>query len=206
METNEKFTEKESLELITNMINSTKKKMEMGSGNTLLCYGYFTAGLSVVIYLLNHLTGHAYGSFGWFLMFVFWGILTYIQRKHPRGLVTYIDKAVSQVWQVIGWMFILTVVILFVFAFTYGKVNFSVMLPLSLIYCAAGISITGVVIRESSATYLPLIGLGLAVYMLSLLVMGESSHNLWNLYFGVAIFVMMAVPGHIMNCKARRVC
>lgn len=35
-----KLNEKESLALITQMINSSKKNMEIGQGNIMLIYGY----------------------------------------------------------------------------------------------------------------------------------------------------------------------
>lgn len=39
------LNEKESLELITQMINSSKKNMEVGQGNIMLFWGYFTTAL-----------------------------------------------------------------------------------------------------------------------------------------------------------------
>lgn len=50
------FTEKDSLELISQMIQQSKKNMEIGSGNILLYYGYPAVILAVVIYLLVHMT------------------------------------------------------------------------------------------------------------------------------------------------------
>ena len=34
------FTEQDSLELITQMIQQSKRNMKVGNGNILLCYGY----------------------------------------------------------------------------------------------------------------------------------------------------------------------
>ena len=47
-----KLSEQESLELISQMIRSTRKNMEVGSGNLFLYWGYFTAALSVLLFLL----------------------------------------------------------------------------------------------------------------------------------------------------------
>ena len=41
-----KLSEKESLDIITQMINSSKRNMKVGSGNVLLYWGYFTVLLS----------------------------------------------------------------------------------------------------------------------------------------------------------------
>ena len=44
-----KLSEKESLDIITQMINSSKRNMKVGSGNVLLYWGYFTVLLSVLL-------------------------------------------------------------------------------------------------------------------------------------------------------------
>ena len=52
-----KLSEKESLDIITQMINSSKRNMKVGSGNVLLYWGYFTVLLSVVISSLKIIFG-----------------------------------------------------------------------------------------------------------------------------------------------------
>lgn len=52
-----KLSEQESLELISQMIRSTRKNMEVGSGNQFLYWGYFTAALSVLLFLLVYYNG-----------------------------------------------------------------------------------------------------------------------------------------------------
>ena len=76
-----KLSEQESLELISQMIRSTRKNMEVGSGNQFLYWGYFTAALSVLLFLLVYYTGDARWSIGWFSMFLFWGFMLRMQRK-----------------------------------------------------------------------------------------------------------------------------
>ena len=49
-----KLTERESLELISQMIRSTRENMEVGSGNQFLAWGYFSALLSVLL-CISHL-------------------------------------------------------------------------------------------------------------------------------------------------------
>ena len=45
-----KLSEQESLELISQMIRSTRTNLEVGSGNQFLDWGYFTAALSVLLF------------------------------------------------------------------------------------------------------------------------------------------------------------
>ena len=201
------LNEKESLALITQMINSSKKNMEIGQGNIMLIYGYFTTILSIVLFALISLTHDFIWSWGWMLMFVIWPIMSYRQRQRPPKVVTYTDKVISKVWQVMGWMFIVTFLTIGIVEFSFARhIEFILMLPLSLIYCGIGVSITGIIIQERWMTYTPLIAFIIAIYMLTMLMIGEKATTLWYLYFGLSFVFMMIIPGHIVNNKARKQC
>ncbi len=201
------LNEKESLALITQMINSSKKNMEIGQGNIMLIYGYFTTILSIVLFALISLTHNFIWSWGWMLMFVIWPIMSYRQRQRPPKVVTYTDKVISKVWQVMGWIFIVTFLTIGIIEFSFARhIEFILMLPLSLIYCGIGVSITGIIIQERWMTYTPLIAFIIAIYMLTMLMIGEKATTLWYLYFGLSFVFMMIIPGHIVNNKARKQC
>ena len=95
-----KLSEKESLDIITQMINSSKRNMKVGSGNVLLYWGYFTVLLSVVISSLILCTQNYIWSWGWMLMFAVGPVISYKQRGCEPAVVTYTDKTISKVWQV----------------------------------------------------------------------------------------------------------
>ena len=97
-----KLSEKESLDIITQMINSSKRNMKVGSGNVLLYWGYFTVLLSVVISSLIVYTQNYIWSWGWMLMFAVGPVISYKQRGCEPAVVTYTDKTISSVWQVFG--------------------------------------------------------------------------------------------------------
>lgn len=201
------LNEKESLALIAQMINSSKKNMEIGQGNIMLIYGYFTTALSIVLFALISLTHDFIWSWGWMLMFVIWPIMSYRQRQKPPKVVTYTDKVISKVWQVMGWMFIVTFLTIGIIEFSFARyIDFILMLPLSLIYCGIGVSITGIIIQERWMTYTPLIAFIIAIYMLTMLMIGEKATTLWYLYFGLSFVFMMIIPGHIINNKAKMQC
>lgn len=201
------LNEKESLALITQMINSSKKNMEVGQGNYMLIWGYFTTALSIILFALVSLTHNFIWSWGWMLMFVMWPIMSYRQRQKPPKVVTYTDKVISQVWQVMGWMFVVTFLTIGIIEFTFARyIDFILMLPLSLIYCGIGVSITGIIIQERWMIYTPLIAFTIAIYMLTMLIIGEKANLLWYLYFGISFVFMMIIPGHIVNHKAKKQC
>lgn len=201
------LNEKESLALITQMISSSKKNMEIGQGNYMLIWGYFTTTLSIILFALVNLTHNFIWSWGWMLMFVMWPIMSYRQKQKPPRVVTYTDKVISQVWQVMGWMFIVTFLTIGIIEFSFARyIDFILMLPLSLIYCGIGVSITGIIIQERWMTYTPLIAFIIAIYMLTMLMIGEKATTLWYLYFGLSFVFMMIIPGHIVNHKAKKQC
>lgn len=202
-----KLSEKESLDIITQMINSSKRNMKVGSGNVLLYWGYFTVLLSVVISSLIVYTQNYIWSWGWMLMFAVGPVISYKQRGCEPAVVTYTDKTISSVWQVFGCMFGLTFVLIAAFCVLYEQsVNFILMLPLSLLYCGLGVSINGIILREKWMIYFPVVAFVLVIYMLMSLINHGPVTVLWYLYFGLSFVVMMIIPGHILNNKAKKQC
>ena len=135
-----KLSEKESLDIITQMINSSKRNMKVGSGNVLLYLGVFYRALIGRDILFDSVYAKNYiWSWGWMLMFAVGPVISYKQRGCEPAVVTYTDKTISSVWQVFGCMFGLTFVLIAAFCVLYEQsVNFILMLPLSLLYCGFG--------------------------------------------------------------------
>ena len=81
------------------------------------------------------------------------------------------------------------------------------VMPLSLLYIGIGVSITGIILQERCMIYTPLVAFVIAFYMLGVLAVPNITPDIWwNLYFGIAIILMQIVPGHVLNCKAKKVC
>lgn len=199
-----KFTEKESLELISQMIQATRKNLVKGQGNYFIIYGYTAAILSIIIYTLLYMTHTPWWWAGWFLMFLPVIILSFKEKRNTPTVITYTDSMVNKVWQVMGTSFSLTMLVILALSFIVGKCDFILMLPLCLLYASIGTAITGLVIREKCLLYTPLVGFVLAIYMLMSYTINNSAAILWNLYFGLSFVVMMIIPGHILNNKSEK--
>ena len=104
----------------------------------------------------------------------------------------------------IGTLFVITLLVMMILGYTLGSVNFALMMPLALIYCGIGSSITGLVIKDSILAYLPLFGLVFAIYMLVALPSLLHTPATWRLYFGLSFLIMMVIPGHNLNAKCRK--
>ncbi len=201
-----KFTEKESLELISKMIQQTKQNLQVGSGNMLLYYGYTSVIISIVVYVLCSVTSNMYWHSLWFILFIPIIFEKSIQKKRETLVITYTDKAVGNVWRVINSLFILTVLTIFVMGM-FTKIFFFIpMLPLSLLYVGIGTACTGVITNEKSMTYFPVISFVISIYMLiDLLIYGNFSLE-WDLLGGLSFLLMLVIPGHILNYKSLKQC
>lgn len=200
------FTEKESLELISQMIQQSKKNMEIGSGNILFCYGYPAVILAMVIYLLVHMTHNPAWSALWFLMFVPSIWVNLAKKKSKPRVVTHVDKAITGTWSILGWLFFLSVIGIWAIGAITGNCNFALMLPLSLLYTGVGISVTGIITDFKLMIYTPVAAFLVAIYMLVSLVADASVADWWNLLFGASFLIMMIIPGHLLNYKAKEPC
>ena len=202
-----KMTEKESLELISQMIQSTKEKMNARSGNHFLIFGYMAVFISLTIFSLSLFMQNSSWNMVWMLMFVPQVYLSYKNKNKKDDVVTYTDRMISNTWFVIGSLFSLTFTLIVTIGVIFGYyVDYSIMLPLSLLYVGIGTSITGVVIKEPGLIYTPLIGLIFAIYMLISRTSGDDPSIYWNLYFGFSMMAMMVIPGHILNVKVNKSC
>ena len=88
-----KFTEKESLELISHMIQATRKNLVKDQGNYFIIYGYTAAILSVIIYTLLRMIPTPWWWAGWFLMFLPVIILLLKGKRNSPTVVTYTTKS-----------------------------------------------------------------------------------------------------------------
>lgn len=200
------FTEKESLELISQMIQQSKKNMEVGSGNILLYYGYPAVILAVAVYVLVHTTHNPVWSALWFLMFVPFILVGLAKKKSKPRVITHVEKAISSTWGILGWLFFLSVIGIVAIGAVTGSCNFALMLPLSLLYAGIGISITGVITDFRLMIYTPLAAFLAAIYMLVSLVAYALVADWWNLLFGASFLIMMIIPGHFLNFKVKESC
>ena len=85
-----KLNEKESLELISCMIQNTRRKLELGDGNSMLLWGYTMVGVTILVYVLLLLTdNNPQCNWVWWLIPLIGGSITfYWERKKTRTVVT----------------------------------------------------------------------------------------------------------------------
>ena len=202
-----RISEQESLELIASMIRNTKKRMELGSGNILLSWGYIVTIVALTIGLGLFLTGNINRFWAWFAIPII-GYPTHIilaRKKQYEPVKTSIDQFISSIWTVIGVYFIIIMLICLIFGL-YGLNAWSVMYLLTLPCCGFGTMATGVILKEKSLFIGGLFsmivgGLFLICYICQINIFG------YDIFiFALCFALMMIVPGHILNSKAKTRC
>jgi len=196
------LNEKESLELISRMIQQTKQNMDSGRGNSLLLYGYAAVGISLVTYFLLLITHNKLWWFLWLLMLMLSLVDKWRLRNKHAEVVTYTDRMVNSTWKVTGWLTLLIFGAITFFGIVIFKyLYFELMMPFSLICVGIGVSITGMVLKMKTLIYAPFIAFIIAIYMILALMMKQHIETEWNLLEGLSFLVMMVIPGHLLNKK-----
>lgn len=178
-----KMTEKESLELISQMIRETREKIEKQVAYPLLVWGYLTVTVSLAVWYILSKTGNNQWHLLWFVLPVIgWPLNKWLGRNAQKGATTYMDRVVGMIWAVVG----VAVLLVGVASFRLGNVLFIIALLLSI-----GTALTGLVIKFQSITWA-----GIASILLSfVLLFVPGIHQI--LVFAALFVVMMIVPGHL---------
>ena len=208
MKTNRDFNEHESLALISQMIQQTKNNLRVGNGNEFLVYGYAAFAIGMIIYV-SQLFGLPPAIQNlWFLMFVPMLIVHFKGTK--AGVVSYTDRAVQGVWQIVGYMHLLSVVIIVVQFYLLdvgmGTIrsliqHLPLIMPLSIFYISMGVGITGILLKEKSFQLFLFIGLTIGISLL--LTLDFLSMHCSGIYALASIFILI-IPGHMLNTKKER--
>lgn len=178
-----KMTEKESLELISQMIRETRENIEKHVAYPLLIWGYLTVAVSLAVWYILSKTGNYHWHLLWFVLPVIgWPLNKWLGRNAQKGVTTYMDRIVGMIWAVVG----VAVLLVGIASFRIGNVLFIIALLLSI-----GTALTGLVIKFKSITWA-----GIASVLLSFVLLFVPDIN-QILVFAALFVVMMIVPGHI---------
>ncbi len=103
MEQNKELTASESLALISETLNNSRKDILRGSAKYFMLWGALLTATSLVIYLLWHLTGKPQWNFLWFAMPAIGYPLAALMGKYNKAMPqNEVSKMLSGVWRVFG--------------------------------------------------------------------------------------------------------
>ncbi len=200
-----KMTEKESLELITAMIQRTRERY-VGDGNILLMWGYLTVIVTALVWIMLITTHNPAWNWLWFAIGIVGGIATPIMSKKSdlkNGVKSYSDKITSQIWTTVGLASV--VATLFCFGFALKGFNpWGMMFVIPLIIVPMAEIAQGIIVKEKSLIAGGAIGLCVGLFTFCCIVSNARLLINWFLpLFMFAFACMMIIPGHVINRKAK---
>ena len=201
----------ESLELIGRMIRNTRQRLESHSGRPYLVWGYTTVGISLLNYALNLTGADPLWSLSWFLIPVLgYTLMRLFPEKRPTDPRTEIDRIVNRLWLVCT----LALIPIFLFCIFHGLSYRPSLFALITLTMSIGAATTGLIVRSKIYAIAGFAGMGLSTlfafydyYLKRLAERAEidAAHlNIEILIFAAIFLVMMIVPGHIINYRAKQ--
>ena len=202
-----KLTEKESLEVITSMIARTKARY-LGSGNILLMWGYLAVFSSILVWILLAATQQNVWNWLWFAIPVIGMPLTSImarREKRTDGVVTYYDKITSHLWSIFGVSEIVLTFICLGFSLIGGIKCWTAMIVYTIIAAPFAEIAQGLIVKEKSLTWGGIVGLAIGMVLVCCVTGKIPLLANWFMPLFILFWVlMMIVPGHIINHKAKK--
>ena len=205
------LTENESLALIAEMIQKTRKRTGLDRGKPLLLWGYTAVCTAVAVYAALMLTHSPKSMLLWFLIpLAGWPLqLRFADRKKEmRGEAkSYTDIITDRLWMYVMFSELIAVAICLGFAcFGYHCV-WILMFIYSLIAVGSASTAQGIIIRENSLVAGGLIGVAGGLIIAGCKLADIPLNAAWTMPLFVICFVMMTIiPGHIINHKAKQLC
>ena len=189
---NRNLNEKESLELIAQMIQNTRYRKVKNAGVPFLIWGYMTIIVSLLVWFVLKETGDYSWQCLWFLLpAIAYPLTVRFSLRRQNVVKTYIDRMVGYVWMVFGMAgFLISCVFIF---FRSLPILFIVLLMMGM-----GTALTGLIIKMRVVTVCG--SLGALASVGCLYVDGFDR----ILVFASAFVFMMVVPGHYLNSITKR--
>lgn len=197
-----KISEQESLELINQMIEQTRRDSTVGSGNTFLIWGYVCMVVSLAVFVAAY-TGP--GAWGWLYLGipVMGGAATLIAgRKKKNAPSTYTSKSINSIWACLAGVFAAYAV--YSLGYWAEMEGWSGMFLLGLLLPGIGTYCTGTILKEELLKLCGLIGVMMGVGFLHDLCTGAVISLAWPMLMAVSSAITLVAPGHYLNYQSKK--
>ena len=206
------MTASESLELITTMINNTKRRYHLGEGNMFLLWGYVSVIVAIIVTVALLVTRHPACNWLWFLIWVVGGTMSARMMHSKRDKeethpVTYVDRLTRNVWSTVGYVCIVSVFTALGFLLLGQRDVWIIMLIFGLGVIGAAVTMQGFVLQEKSLIAGGAVGMLGGLIVTCCAVAQINLNIMWAMPLIILCFtLMLIVPGHVLNHKAKVTC
>ena len=207
-----KFTEQESLAVITQMIEQTRNNLQKGSGNGMIFSGIMVALLAflqaILIFIFNKKGINTdYSMLVWICVIVGASFIYLFQKKNDRKplVKTHIDSIVGSVWK--GYIYSFVVLVAVLFGISFGQklngIGF-IITPIVLTMVGTAGYVTAKVCRFSPVGAI-VMWLG-ALACIGTTMWFEYPFNIISqlFIFGICMIFGMALQGYQLNKLAKK--
>ena len=195
-----KLNEKESLELIAQMIQNSKKNLQVGRGNQFILWGWLGAITSLVVMGMLMWTKNPAWNWLWFAIPVIgWPTMMWQMKKEEKPAVTFTDKVLKAVWMSIGSIGMLGTFLMAIYA-----KNMMLMLPGVSILIAIGVFITGAILDDRALKTRTFGALFLIMMASCHIVFMQDDFYWYYITFSLGFIVMLVMPGYHLNKEAKK--
>lgn len=200
-----RINEKESIEIISRMINDTRDRLKVGDGNALLYWGTLTVVVTAIVWTAVSLTHNAAWNWLWALMGAGWMINRRAGKEQAaRGYVSYTDKVCTTVWAAVGILGFVGLALCFAFQLATDASPWMLMYVYALMVVGSGAIATGAALKVRSLVAGGMFGTAYGMAILCCVFTGTEMSAAWvNPLFMLSFVLMMIVPGLEIRKKAR---
>lgn len=201
-----KLNEQESLELIAQMIQESRQRLQLSNGNVCLLWGYTSIAVAALVWIVGCLSPHPGWNFLWFLIWIIGGTLSHHIQKHEKKVTSsYVDRISTGLWSIVGWCTLLFVALCLGFMLTIGADCWALMLVFGMFVIGFAASMQGIIIQEKSLVWGGATGIASGAFVMCCLIADITLSAAWVIPLFMFCFVcMMVIPGHLLNAKLRK--
>lgn len=187
-----------SLQLITEMIEKSRRDFERNSGNPMIIWGSVVLVFAIAVWFMISRTSNPYWNYLWFGIPVAGYLIEFIvrrNRKNEKKAVNFINSTIGKIWIFYGLISVLTALVL-VFSDRFA----GLITPLVVLLLGFSTALTGAIIKNTAITAG---GVITAVGGSYLYLAGGLDASL---VIGTAAVVALIIPGIMINIKTHKTC
>ena len=127
------------------------------------------------------------------------------KMQHEKGFKNYSDIVTSRIWSTVGFSAIVATAICLAFLLVGGIDAWSMMFAIALVIVPFAEIASGIVVKEKSLIIGGAIGLSAGLFTMACIAGHVALYASWFMPLFIIVWVvMMIIPGHIINYKAKK--
>lgn len=198
------ISEKESLEIISNMIRQTQNQTTATSGSTFIAWGLIMTIVAVIVSIDCNFLHLGISSWGYVLIPILGITYTVIARARRKKsgnpyVKTYIGDVISTIWKCTGLVLTLFPIVLLLHADQYSSDALKYMLFLAMFIPSFASFITVKMLKVKAAFYTEM-ALLFSLNFYAPIYNPDSP----NIIFALVSVLSLVIPGYLINRKAKK--